>query len=70
MRPGEAFKAREYNIRLKRNTKAAEGVVEQAVQDVQDAIEPLKREGLGQRRRPPIKPQAPKCYPNKVAAIF
>jgi hypothetical protein len=65
VRPGEAWKARDYDIRLKRNTKAAEGVVEQAVQDVQDAIEPFKREGLGLRRRAPIKPQAPKCYPNK-----
>ena len=65
VRPGEAFKARDYDIRLKRNTKAAEGVVEQAVQDVQDAIEPLRREALGLRRRAPIKPQAPKCYPNK-----
>ena len=69
-RPGEAFKAKDYNIRLKRNTKAAEGVVEQAVQDVQDAIEPLKREGLGLRRRAPIKPQAPKCYPNKGRSYF
>jgi hypothetical protein len=69
-RPGEAFKAKDYNIRLKRNTKAAEGVVEQAVQDVQDAIEPFRREGLGLRRRTPIKPQAPKCYPNKARSYF
>jgi len=69
-RPGEAFKAKDYNIRLKRNTKVAEGVVEQAVQDVQDAIEPFRREGLGLRRRTPIKPQAPKCYPNKGRSYF
>jgi hypothetical protein len=65
VRPGEAWKAKDYNIRLKRNTKAAGGIVEQAVQDVQDAIEPLQREGLGLRKRTPIKPQAPKCYPSK-----
>jgi hypothetical protein len=65
VRPGEAWKARQYDIRLKRNTKAAEGVVEQAVQDVQDALEPFRREGLGLKKRAPIKPQAPKCYPNK-----
>jgi hypothetical protein len=66
VRPGEAWKAKEYDIRLKRNTRAAEGIVEQAVQDVQDAIEPLKPERLSlKRRRAPIKPQAPKCYPNK-----
>ena len=66
VRPGEAWRAKEYDIRLKRNTRAAEGIVEQAVQDVQDAIEPLKRESLGfRRRRAPIKPQAPKCYPDK-----
>jgi hypothetical protein len=69
-RPGEAFKAKDYDIRLKRNTKAAGGVVEQAVQDVQDAIEPLRREVLGLRRRTPIKPQAPKCYPNKARSYL
>src|SRR5262245_62369403 len=62
VRPGEAWRAREYDIRLKRNTRAAEGIVEQVVQDVQDAIEPLKRESLNLKsRRAPIKPQAPKC---------
>jgi hypothetical protein len=66
VRPGEAWRAKEYDIRLKRNTRAAEGIVEQAVQDVQDAIEPLNRESLGfKRRRAPIKSQAPKCYPDK-----
>jgi len=66
VRPGEAWRARDYDIRLKRNTRAAEGIVEQAVQDVQDAIEPLRREPLNfKRRRAPIKPQAPKCYPDK-----
>ena len=38
---------KDYNIRLKRNTKVAEGVVEQAVQDVQDAIEPLQARRAG-----------------------
>src|SRR5262245_8493890 len=66
VRPGEGWRAREYDIRLKRNSRAAEGIVEQAVQDVQDAIEPLQREPLNfKRRRAPIKPQAPKCYPDK-----
>jgi hypothetical protein len=65
VRPGEAWKARDVNIRLKRNTKVAEGIVEQATQDIQDAIEPLQREGLGLKKRAPIKPQAPKCYPSK-----
>src|SRR5262245_31008554 len=66
VRPGEAWQAKAYDIRLKRNTRAAAGIVEQAVQDVEDAIEPLQRESLGfRRRRAPIKPQAPKCYPDK-----
>ena len=66
-RASEAWKGRDYDIRLKRNTKAADSVVGQAVQDVQDAIEPLNTENLGglRRRRTPIKPQAPKCYPDK-----
>jgi hypothetical protein len=65
-RPGEAWKAREYDIRLKRNTKAAEGVVEQAVQDVQDAIGPITAPTIGpKRKRQPLRPQAPKCYPSK-----
>lgn len=65
VRPGEGWKARDYDIRLKRNTKAAEGPLDQVVQDVQDAIEPLKRDLSLKRKRAPIKPQAPKCYPNK-----
>jgi hypothetical protein len=69
-RPGEAWRARAYDIRLKRNTKTAEGVVEQAVQDVQDVIEPLRREGLGMRRRATIKQQAPKCYPSKARSYL
>ncbi len=67
-RPGEAWKAREYDIRLKRNTKAAEGVVEQAVQDVKDALEPLQAPTIDvgpKRKRQPLRPQAPKCYPSK-----
>ena len=38
LRPGEAWHAREYDIRLKRNTVAAGNVVDQAVQDVQDVL--------------------------------
>ncbi len=66
-RPGGAWKARQYDIHLKRNTKAAEGMVEQAVQDVQDALAPLQGPTLstGKRKRQPLKPQAPKCYPAK-----
>src|SRR5262249_52000216 len=52
VRHGEAWKAREVDIRLKRNTKAAENVVEQAVQDVQDALEPLQPEALKGRKKP------------------
>ncbi|KAB2913441.1 MAG: hypothetical protein F9K29_16265 [Hyphomicrobiaceae bacterium] len=70
-RPGEAWKAKEYDIRLKRNTKAAEGVMGQVVQDVQDAIEPLQRTTLGtRRRRQPLRPQAPKCYPPKARSYL
>jgi hypothetical protein len=66
LRSADSWKAREYDIRLKRHGKAAENVVEQAMQDVQDAIEPLKPDGLGlKRKRQPLKPQAPKCYPDK-----
>jgi hypothetical protein len=66
VRPGEAWTAKQYDIRLKRNTKAATGIVEQAVQDVEDALEPFERQPLGfRKKRSPIKPQAPKCYPDK-----
>lgn len=68
-RPGEPWKAREYEIRLKRNTKAAENVVEQAVQDVQDALEPLQPSTL-KRRQQPLRPQAPKCYPTKTRSYL
>ena len=45
-RQGEAMKGRHYDIRLKRNTKAAENVVEQAVQDIKDVvIDPLQKDG-------------------------
>jgi hypothetical protein len=71
VRPGEAWRARDYDIRLKRNTRAAANVVEQAMQDVQDAIEPIKREALGlKRKRQPLKPQAPKCYPDKARSYL
>ena len=68
-RPGDPWRAREVNIRLKRNTKAAENVVEQAVQDVQDALEPLQPEALKGRKRP-LQPQAPKCYPTKTRSYL
>lgn len=62
VRPGQAWRARRYDMRLKRNTKAAGTVVDQAVQDVQDALEPLKGVTL---KKKPLQPQAPKCYPSK-----
>jgi len=68
-RPGESWQAREYDIRLKRNTHAAGSVVEQAVQDVQDALEPLQPAKL-RRRRQPLPPQAPKCYPTKARSYL
>ena len=67
--PGEAWQAREYDIRLKRNTQAAGSAVEQAVQDVQDALEPLQPTKL-RRRRLPLRPQAPKCYPSKARSYL
>lgn len=70
LRPGEAWQARRYNIRLKRNTQAADNVVGQAVQDVQDALEPLQRPATLTRKRQPLQPQAPKCYPNKARSYF
>jgi hypothetical protein len=67
VRPGEGWKAREYNIRLKRNTKPAEGVIGQAIQDVEDVIEPLQRPlGLGKKKKQPLRPQSAKCYPGKL----
>ncbi len=47
--------------------KPPAGVVEQAVQDVQDALEPLQGQATlsAKRKRQPLKPQAPKCYPEK-----
>jgi hypothetical protein len=66
VRPGEGWKPKQYDIHLKRNTKVAEGVVDQAVQDVKDALEPLQNPTLStKRKRQPLKPQAPKCYPAK-----
>ncbi len=67
VRAGEGWKPKQYDIHLKRNTKAAEGVVEQAVQDVKDALEPLQAPATlsPKRKRQPLKPQAPKCYPEK-----
>jgi hypothetical protein len=72
--PGETWKAREYDIRLKRHGRQAENVVEQAIQDVQDAIEPLQQDGpltmSMRRKRQPLKPQAPKCYPDKARSYL
>jgi hypothetical protein len=66
VRPGEGWRSKQYDIHLKRNTKVAEGVVDQAVQDVKDALEPLQNPTLSaKRKRQPLKPQAPKCYPAK-----
>jgi len=61
------MKGRRYDIRLKRNTKAADNVVGQAVQDIQDVIlDPLQKNALGGlRKRQPLPAQAPKCYPDK-----
>lgn len=59
----EAWQARDYDIQLKRNSKPAGGAIGQAVQDVQDAIDPL-RPAIGPKKRP-IRQQAPKCYPSK-----
>ena len=71
IRPGTGWKAREYDIHLKRNTKAAEGVVEQAVQDVQDALAPLQNATLTtKKKRQPLKPQVPKCYPEKYRSYL
>jgi hypothetical protein len=68
-RPGEPWKAREVDIRLKRNAKAAENVVEQAAQDVQDALEPLAPDAIKGRKKP-LQPQAPKCYPTKTRSYL
>jgi hypothetical protein len=67
VRPGEGWKPKQYDIHLKRNTKVAEGVVDQAVQDVKDALAPLQGPATlsPKRKRQPLKPQAPKCYPEK-----
>jgi hypothetical protein len=68
-RPGDPLPAREYDIRLKRHARAAGSPVEQAVQDVQDALEPLQPAKLG-RRQMPLRPQAPKCYPSKARSYL
>jgi hypothetical protein len=69
VRPGEAWRARQYDIRLKRNTRAAGNVIEQAVQDVRDAFEPLQPARLAKRKLP-LQPQAPKCYPSKAKSYM
>jgi hypothetical protein len=67
--PGAGLQAREYDIRLKRHSRAAVSPVEQAVQDVADALEPLQPTRLG-RRNMPLRPQAPKCYPSKAKSYL
>jgi hypothetical protein len=67
--PGGGLQAREYDIRLKRHARAAGSPVEQAVQDVEDALEPLRPTKLG-RRHTPLQPQAPKCYPSKARSYL
>lgn len=67
--PAEPWKARDVDINLKRNTRPAESVVEQAVQDVQDALEPLQPEAMRGRKKP-LQPQAPKCYPTKTRSYL
>ena len=65
VRPGEGWRARSYDIRLKRNTKAAGTVVGQAVQDVQDALGTAAERGVSasasrcSRRRPNAIPANP-----------
>ncbi len=62
----ESWQARDVGIELKRNSRPADNVLGQAVQDVQDAIDPLKPGGLNPtKKKTPLKPQAPKCYPGK-----
>jgi hypothetical protein len=68
-RPGDPLQGREYDIRLKRHARAAGSAVEQAAQDVQDALEPLQPTKLG-RRHMPLRPQAPKCYPSKARSYL
>ena len=64
VRQGERWQARRYDMRLKKNTHAAGTVVDQAVQDVQDVLEPLQQARI-RRKRMPLPPQANKCYPSK-----
>jgi hypothetical protein len=69
VRPGAGVQARAYNIRLKRNARAAASPVEQAVQDVEDVLEPLQPGKIG-RRNMPLRPQSPKCYPSKARSYL
>ena len=70
VRQGEGWKRKQYDIHLKRNTKAAD-VVDQAVQDVQDALEPLQAghalapsasASRSSRRRPSAIPRRARSY--------
>jgi hypothetical protein len=62
--------ARDYDLQLKRHARPAEGVIGQVVQDVQDALAPLGEPLYVKRRRQPLRPQAPKCYPDKSRAYL
>jgi hypothetical protein len=71
VRQGERWQARRYDMRLRKNTRAADTMVDQAVQDVQDVLlEPLQQAGKFRRRRTPLPPQATKCYPSKARSYF
>ena len=69
VRQGERWQARRYDMRLRRGTRAADNVVDQAVQDVQDVLEPLQPARM-RRRRNPLPPQATKCYPSKTRSYI
>jgi hypothetical protein len=69
-RPGEAWQAKEYDIRLKRKKKQRDGygVVGQVMEEVEDVLEPLQKAALGTKKKP-LKPLAPKCYPDKGRSL-
>ena len=58
-------------MKLRKNTRAADTMVDQAVQDVQDVLlEPLQDVSRLRRRRAPLPPQATKCYPSKARSYL
>ncbi len=71
VRQGERWEARRYDMKLRKNTRAADTMVDQAVQDVQDVLlEPLQDVSRLRRRRAPLPPQATKCYPSKARSYL